>query len=1239
MNKATVFAASMTAIGLLTLGTLATAADWPTFAHDQSRSGKTSEQLAFPLVESWSWKSAIRPQPVWDEPATWDGWGKVYDLRNRVDFDKAFHVAVVGNRLWYASSVEDKLFCVNLKTGKPLWTFFAEAPIRLAPTVTQGKVYFGADDGHVYCLNATNGKLLWKKRLAPEDLRVAGNGRIISLWPVRTSVVVVDDICYACAGVFPSETVYLCALDASSGESRWQTPIKDLPAQGYLLASPERLYVTAGRGGPIVFNRADGKRLAQVDTTGGTYALLAEDTLIATTGRDGRELHAMGTKSRDRLATFRGHHMIVEGSTFYLQDKNHLTAIDRDEYYALSAQRRELSQQRDLNKKQMKAFKKEAGDRDIKAELKAFDQKQAKLGSQIDELLQKIEKCYLWRVSCKLPQSLILSGKTLIAGGRGQVAAYNTTDGKVLWQGQVDGSAYGLAVANDHLLVSTDSGAVHVFATPSASERKDASATSAPSESTSTEELAADQKADRPAGAEARAKPISAEGPGRVLGPFVSYSAPDTIQVSWESNQPVATRFEMAKLVQGKPNQPIQPDRSDSQLRQDHRVEIPAMQRDAMYTYRVGGLDDDGQPAWTSWYRFDAMLRYPTFAQNKTDTPFSKNKRTERLAAAAKSMLAAAGTQNGYALVLGASDGCLAYELATQSNLKVLVVEPNAKKAKRIRTNMDQAGLYGSRVAVLQGSLESIRFAPFFANIITSEQTLDKNVLPSSFADIYHCLRPAGGLIWLTGSGSKNAFNAKRIKKWRGEAELANDRAEWLVGEQGLQGKSSTWIYRRGSLPGAGDWSHQYALPDNASCSRDTLVRGDMSVLWWGRPGARPMPDRGNRNPSPVSAGGRLFVQGDRTLFGMDAYNGTILWFQHIPMMRRTNIPRDGSNMVATDDILYLALGDRCVGLDGNSGQQTFAFELPKPPTDAEQNNSSYNWGYLAVIGDHVLGSAVHRGSQYLGDDGEWFEDFETAATSRVTSKNLFARDRHTGDLLWNYGQGVIINSTITASEELIWFIESRSPASLEADSSRLFKEVLQDQYLVALDVGTGEVRWENPIDLSQCQYMTYLCYSDGKLVMTGTDENQEFHTYVYYSTEGKPLWEHHAKAKKVHHSGKLDHPTVVNNKLYLNKHVYDLSTGSIIEVDEFDWHGCGVMSASEHTLFRRFEYHGMFDLHTKKRTEFLGLRSGCWLSLIPSGGLLLAPESSAGCSCGHSIQTSIAYVPKAVRSRTLKSP
>ena len=135
-----------------------------------------------------------------------------------------------------------------------------------------------------------------------------------------------------------------------------------------------------------------------------------------------------------------------------------------------------------------------------------------------------------------------------------------------MWQSQVEGNAYGLAVANGHLLVSTDTGAIHAFSTQESSlaqqsshqSSQQAGSTSPQTEVTSAEALAEAEQADRPAGAEARAKPISAEGSGRALGPFVRYSAPDTIQVSWETSQAVATRFEMAKLVKGKPNQPIQ---------------------------------------------------------------------------------------------------------------------------------------------------------------------------------------------------------------------------------------------------------------------------------------------------------------------------------------------------------------------------------------------------------------------------------------------------------------------------------------------------------------------------------------------------------------------------------------------------------------------------------------------------------------------------------------------------------
>ncbi len=38
--------------------------------------------------------------------------------------------------------------------------------------------------------------------------------------------------------------------------------------------------------------------------------------------------------------------------------------------------------------------------------------------------------------------------------------------------------------------------------------------------------------------------------------------------------------------------------------------------------------------------------------------------------------------------------------------------------------------------------------------------------------------------------------------------------------------------------------------------------------------------------------------------------------------------------------------------------------------------------------------------------------------------------------------------------------------------------------------------------------------------------------------------------------------------------------------------------------------------------------RPGCWINIIPAGGLVLIPEASSGCTCGFSLQTSIAYIP-----------
>jgi outer membrane protein assembly factor BamB len=1229
-QRATILAIALAAAAAMLPSLLflapACAADWPTYAHDFARSAVTSESLPLELAEAWDYSTPVRPTPAWDEPALWDGWHKIYALKNRQVFDKALHVAVVGDAVFFGSSVDDKVYCLDAKTGRTRWTFYTEGPVRLAPTVSDGRVYVGSDDGRVYCLQADTGQLVWQQRPGPSDRRVPGNGRIISVWAIRTGVVVVDDTAYCCAGVLPSETVYLCALDAATGSVRWKQSLRDLPAEGYMLASPTRLYVTTGRNRPLVFDRATGKRLYQAaGSEGGTYALLLGDALVYGPGQTG-QVSLFGPKPKDHLASFAGNHMIVSGPMSYLHTDSDLSVLDRAEYVKVYGQRRTVAGRREeLQKRLKKATGEEAAK--LKAEI-------AQASLQIDRLADQLRASVRWKVPCDCPLALILAGKTLVTGGAGKVAMFDVSDGRRLAELSVPGNVYGLAVSGGRLYVSTDRGAIHCFAADG--EMVSRSATAAAAD-------APDQAAQR--GDDAARLVLEDEGPAPVEvalaagavrhlpnegvkpmpgihGPFAEMTAPDELCVTWDTEVPTTTLLEFGqridaarRLVRDQPTR-------------RHRVVVAKVRPGTLYKLRIGGQAEGGRQLTSDIYDIDTHLAYLPAQAPLRPSPYGDDDRAARYRAVAKEMLAAAGTRRGYCLVLGSADGQLAYHLARQSELKIVVVDPDPDHVDRARTMLDRAGLYGIRVSVHRAAFDALPYGPYFANLIVADTMLTDAKPPADLATMAHHLRPAGGVIYLhtwAGSAQKQQQARERFRSWSASPIVAAGRSQLIDQDDGLG-----WVHRRGKLPNAGEWTHQYGAVDNASCSRDERVRGSLTVQWWGRPGPRPMPDRGPRNPPPVSANGRLYVQGNRTLFGIDAYNGTILWTKQIPTLRRANMPRDGSNMVATDARVYVAMGPYCVGFDGQTGHRDVNLRVPQASSSPSSSSaSSDDWGYLASVGTALIGSSVRRQSEYLGDAGEWYEGFPKEHIARVASRHLFAIDPGTGKPLWQYRNGAIMNSTLTVGDGYLYFVESRSAAAKSATTDRLFDEIQTEQFLVALDLANGRVAWQQPCDFSKCQYMTYMVYSDQTLLVTGSDKQLEFHTYAYDTGSGTELWQDHAKNLKGHHTGWLDHPVIVAGKVYLNKHTYQLRTGKVLRVHDFNWHGCGIMSASQHTIFRRYEFHAMLDIETLKRTELPGIRSGCWLSLIPSGGLLLAPETSAGCACAHPLQTSIAYVPK----------
>jgi outer membrane protein assembly factor BamB/PKD repeat protein len=137
-------------------------------------------------------------------------------------------------------------------------------------------------------------------------------------------------------------------------------------------------------------------------------------------------------------------------------------------------------------------------------------------------------------------------------------------------------------------------------------------------------------------------------------------------------------------------------------------------------------------------------------------TPLVKT--TDEYTTAVAAMLSRNDLKFGLAYVLGLGNGRIVEELALQSSLSIVVVDPNHDKLQALRKKMDAAGLSGLRVSTLEGNPLEILFAPHQAAIITSE---DINL--AGFAkgqkwveSLYNFTRPFGGEIWLPTSETQN---------------------------------------------------------------------------------------------------------------------------------------------------------------------------------------------------------------------------------------------------------------------------------------------------------------------------------------------------------------------------------------------------------------------------------------------------------------------------------------------------
>ena len=237
------------------------ASDWPMWRRDSGRTAASPGKLAADL--SLRWVRHLPPlQPAYHS--------------ERLQFDAGYEPVVSGGLVIVGSSRDDSVTAFDELTGTERWRFFTDGPVRFAPAVWKDRVFFGSDDGCLYCVKLESGELIRKFHAVPSRRKLLGNKRMISVWPVRGGPVVADDRVYFAAGVWPMEGVFVYCLDAETGKVVWLNDrlghrfgkhphgteaIGGLAPQGYLVVNGDELTVPCSTAYPATLDRRTGKLL------------------------------------------------------------------------------------------------------------------------------------------------------------------------------------------------------------------------------------------------------------------------------------------------------------------------------------------------------------------------------------------------------------------------------------------------------------------------------------------------------------------------------------------------------------------------------------------------------------------------------------------------------------------------------------------------------------------------------------------------------------------------------------------------------------------------------------------------------------------------------------------------------------------------------------------------------------------------------------------------------------------
>ena len=1240
------------------------AADWPTYQADGQRSGVTTEQLTFPLALRWAYEPCRPPEPAWPEP------GKEL---HRIDFDYACQPVVAGGLIYFGSSADDTVRALDLDTGKTVWRFITGGPVRFAPAIARGKAYIVSDDGCLYCLDAGTGKLVWRFRAASRWDRLVGNGRLIARYPCRSGALVSGNVVYVTAGMWPTEGVYVCALDADTGRELWRNDSSgsvyvDLPhagasgfsgvaPQGYLAASGDVLLVPTGRSVPAAFDLRTGRLLYYkpekthyhgVAYGGGVWCTTYGDLYFHPNNRfqnpseahigeadpcpsDGMIMYTFA--SGDQQASIPGkYRVLVTGDVVYAAGNGSVDAVD------LGVLR----------------TKKRVGTQDA-----------------------KWTTPHSSRVYC-----LALAGQTLLTGNRDSIAALDAADGKPVWRVDLEGQQVrGLAVADACLVAATHTGKLLCFgpgrdrADAGKVVREQAGAALIPEEhSTRAADII------RRSGKSEGYALVVGERDSRLAEALARQTQLHVVSVLLGGSQAVAERERLleAGLLGSRvavfavgDSEPLQlpPFFADLVVLSGSVKAITAEE-----SYRslrpCGGV--------LCLVGFDTaaaaeVVRSASIPQDEADLS---------ACLVVRGQLPGAGEWR-YPWADGGRSG-IGKESRVRFPLDLLWFGGPGPGRLVDRHLMGSPPISTNGRVFMQGQNHVIAFDAYngrelwsrqvqevgrkYAQYYSSSLVADDDSVYVVQSDRCHRLDQTTGKIVATYTIPEPVVSGTAPAEMPDYVDVEWPET-WRVlgpfqgGKPPLSGEGLETIPERVDVAGA-----EYV--PTALAAVGTVL--DFTALYGGydlkplAPGQSPAksPRRG-KSYSYHDVGRTCYAfatincpESGKLLIGAGADWG-MQWFLDGKLVFDALRGGSGGSRRGYYDRQPCSTEDRFFDVDVSAGEHVLAVmvtagsrgwalasasvaeharDLLPIATGANPNVPNLKdlvWGYLSAADGLVLGSynvPVTAG-----------QPAESHLLWRSESRALFALNKRDGSLRWVYRpqpDRIVSNIEIAFGDGKLFLTDGTSRADLVREKRRK-QEVKAEVTLVALSLADGAELWRQddvPLlgDRSMLSRLKsnithlfmglpnwgHLVYADGVVVLGANA--------AYDAATGRKLWEQNIRP------GKL--PLIYGDRLITAAHAYDLRTGEQrmttdeLTGREIPWryrhaYGCGPVAGCENVLFFRSGADGFFDMQTEGTTNFGGVRPGCARTLLAANGLLIHPQGYSGCCCSYNFKTNLALI------------